>query len=1229
MNTYFIRIFLCLIFVSFSSLLFSQNDLLKEKSIFWEITPKNGGKSSYLYGTMHVSKKVAFQLPEKFYEAIEASDVVALESNPSNWSRELENSEDLRDLFNMYSLSMHTASNTGKNYYRTTYGLQPFKNDILKEELSYEPISINNLLFRSFRMNRDFEKDTYLDLYIYKTAKRFNKEVADLESIVWSTTTVLKGSMVKPKKKNKKYVSGASISKDLEDAYRKRDLLKIDSLVKVSSPSDEYINALLYIRNDTMFSTIDRYIKNGKTIFAAAGAAHLVGDKGLLVKLKEAGYNVRPVKEAFNLLPSAKVNKLDSTFLPVKFTKKYSADSSLSFYTPAYNSRSVMNGKVEYLSTDMANGVYYYIGRLNTFQNLNDLNATILEKKIDSLLFENVAGKIISNTKSKHQSYPTIDVKSLTREGKLHKLKIIITPLEILFCKVVGQENYFDSYNVDTFFNKIDIQYLKNNNLSFMKDVDVHMPVSIRDQPYLSSYYGSPNEMVQGLDANGDYFQLLRNYTPRGIDHEVDTFHLNMYQFFIARTFNYKVLNARHGFINGLPYLDVEFKTKKNKRIFTKIISRASNIYFLTTTATNRKKRSEFFNSFLLKENPGNITTTYVDTTESFEFNTNLRPMGGTLTKELFAQGLEEYSVGEKYKKTFLTLLRDNDRGYQFTITKYKLNKYLYYPTVDSFWNEFVKDNFETNDEKYIVSKKIWTENNQHKMSLHISDTGSVNLGRYLYATAGDDIFEVVAFRDTSSNSYAPVETGLSTFNILDPKPTILTTSKLDTLVNHLYSSDSTTKEFFSNNYAYFSVAPSDEDQFLSLLDTSQLLKEKDRVFESLLFELIDYKTPKTRAFIKKMYEQNEDNSSRQVTLLNVLASMRDTPSTMLYKDLIITSAPLGFDEGDNPLNYYYDSLSLAKILFPDVLQLIDYDDYKMGVIYLLENLYVDKKIEPAIYESKVNYFTSKGIEEIKRRTSQKSSLQEAKEKDDDEDNSEYSTKPSSISFDVTDEKDKWDSKINFYDFGTIETYAILLKPYQSRPSVQRFFTKMDSTKNKDLKCFFAIKKMKDTLPFDKDIINDYAALPEYRYKVLHDFYFKGQMAKLPFEVKNQEETARLRIQDLAEIADSKELTLVSKIKANAKHDKGYVYVFKYPVKDETRYGFMGLFAENKNDLVPKRSLRAYNIDIEEQSEKEFIENLKNQLRVMERTFISPKEMIQKDENEFDFARMIRESMRD
>ena len=49
----------------------------KYPALLWKISGKGLKKDSYLYGTMHVSNRVAYHLSDQFFEALNNSDRVS------------------------------------------------------------------------------------------------------------------------------------------------------------------------------------------------------------------------------------------------------------------------------------------------------------------------------------------------------------------------------------------------------------------------------------------------------------------------------------------------------------------------------------------------------------------------------------------------------------------------------------------------------------------------------------------------------------------------------------------------------------------------------------------------------------------------------------------------------------------------------------------------------------------------------------------------------------------------------------------------------------------------------------------------------------------------------------------------------------------------------------------------------------------------------------------------
>src|SRR5688572_33508818 len=87
---------LLLIFL-FPLLINSQNQK-KYPALLWKISGNGLKKPSYLYGTMHVSNRVAYYLSEQFFSALKSVDVVGLETNPGEWLENMEKTGELSEL---------------------------------------------------------------------------------------------------------------------------------------------------------------------------------------------------------------------------------------------------------------------------------------------------------------------------------------------------------------------------------------------------------------------------------------------------------------------------------------------------------------------------------------------------------------------------------------------------------------------------------------------------------------------------------------------------------------------------------------------------------------------------------------------------------------------------------------------------------------------------------------------------------------------------------------------------------------------------------------------------------------------------------------------------------------------------------------------------------------------------------------------------------------------------
>lgn len=188
---------MCLVTVN-NAISQSKKATAKYPSLFWEITGNGLKKPSYLFGTMHVSSKLAFHLSDSFYYAIKNVDAVALELNPDIWQGQMVR---LAKMQGTYATFFGKSSNDYMN--EESFRLKKF-DDELKLAMSTEPTVVNSLLYRSYSAKQDFEEDTFLDLYIFQTGKKLGKRATGVEDYYETEKIVMEAyiDMAKEKRKN-------------------------------------------------------------------------------------------------------------------------------------------------------------------------------------------------------------------------------------------------------------------------------------------------------------------------------------------------------------------------------------------------------------------------------------------------------------------------------------------------------------------------------------------------------------------------------------------------------------------------------------------------------------------------------------------------------------------------------------------------------------------------------------------------------------------------------------------------------------------------------------------------------------------------------------------------------------------------------------------------------------------------------------------------------------------
>ena len=308
---------LLFLIISTSSANFLNAQEKSYQGLLWEISGNGLNTPSYLYGTMHVSNKLAFNVSDSFYLCLNNAEGIALESSPANWM------EDYREM------GAFTPQNFGygKDFYQQAFNINSPESAVIYNLLQNKNGLMNQILYRYRPGNDDYEENTFLDMFIYQAGAKNAKPIYSLETLDEVIDLSVK-SMTPDKEKKRENTKNSLLEKDrqhkyvlLEDAYRRGDLNQIDSLSKTDNPTSVYHKYFIVERNKNMVSRIDSIV-NSKSLFIGVGAAHLPGDEGMIELLRNEGFTVRSVTSKSSNKSHKMRKKLEALYKSIPFRKK-------------------------------------------------------------------------------------------------------------------------------------------------------------------------------------------------------------------------------------------------------------------------------------------------------------------------------------------------------------------------------------------------------------------------------------------------------------------------------------------------------------------------------------------------------------------------------------------------------------------------------------------------------------------------------------------------------------------------------------------------------------------------------------------------------------------------------------------------------------------------------------------------------------------------------------------
>ena len=1158
----------------------------KYPGILWQITGNGLQKPSYLFGTMHVSSKMVFHLSDSFYYAMQHVDEVALELNPVNWQKDM--------------VKMDAAQAGYANFYmddsyhylnENSFRIKDYT-DNFKAALTTNPQQINSLLYRTFSEAEDYEEDTYLDLYIYQTGRKFGKKPAGVEDYYQTQKIILEAYAAMAKEKNKKAPdtdgeSSYDIQKKLQDAYRRGDLDLLDSLQRLTFGSAAFTEKFLYDRNIIQANSIDTILKN-HSLFVGVGAAHLPGQRGVIELLRKKGYILRPV--IMQDRDAAKKDEVDKMKVPVVFQNYATADGLINMQVPgalypvqenqyAQSAGASSNANMQY--ADMENGSYYMLTRVHTNAPLLGQSAAEIKQKVDSLLYEYIPGKIITRKDIEKNGYTGFDITNRTRRGDLQRYNILITPYEILVFKMSGNEDYVSGTEAETFFNSINIKKqepLLNQYVSAFAGFYAKFP----QQPYAAISIGNTDgTSLWQFEANdnitGNAYSVFKKTILNFDFIEEDTFDLSLIEESLKGSdIIEKELSRQLTTVDGYNALRMQFQLKENGFLNAEAVLKGTH-YFLLTERTNKKQKlfSDFFSSFGFANYNYRNAQTFTDSIVGFTVQTPVLPVLDSALTKMVQEIMKDETLASQisgdnsyWPKDKYACFKSDSTGETILVSMYQYPKYFYSKDSATFWKRQL--GIETEDDLVARSKEDFINNDScrgYKVSW--GDTNSVRKMDYYKMLYKNRLYGLYVMGDTIAQQSSFIKNFIATFKPLPHSGPSVFESKLDTFFTDLYSHDSLTKA--KARGAIQNVYYRGEDAINKITNFINNLKYgEDDYFEmksKFISELgyIDDSccTNKVVTALRDIYKKTADTAYFQNEVFNTLVHLETKKSYELLKEMLLQEPPV-FDNESTYTDLFddvSDSLLLARSLFPEIIQLTNIPEYKAPINDLLINLLDSGYIQAKDYESYYNKIYFDARIEMKRQQNKEEKLLE-KQTEKENGNAD------------ADETAAYDYGSYRYSGSSsdIENYAALLIPfYNTNPVLEKFYNKLLQSRDTIVQLSAVALLLKNKIPVADSVLKNIAAQDKYRAGLLEILEDAKRADLFPTAYKNQIDVARSILNTLAYTADKKpaETEAVGRTQVTVHGKKGYVYFFKYKAKDDEDWqiGLSGIQPENIKEV--------------------------------------------------------------
>jgi uncharacterized protein YbaP (TraB family) len=278
-----------------------QSDAGPNRGILYRVT--DGAGTLYLFGTIHLGKPEFYPLNRLVTDAVRSSNVLAVEADVTDTAAITKQIADAATYPGADTLDRHISPALMQRLERLLekYGfpLAPAK--------KMKPWMLAMALDYIGGSDAGYSPLYGADVYLLSLARGMKKPVAEVESMAFQIN-LFEG--LTPAEQEDFLASTVDAVEsgelraqlvELVDAWAKADGAAIAKTMEEGeaaySPAEKWITTkLITDRNVSMTRRVEEYLHSGKQYFVAVGAGHLVGEGGIIARLKAKGYKVRDMQ---------------------------------------------------------------------------------------------------------------------------------------------------------------------------------------------------------------------------------------------------------------------------------------------------------------------------------------------------------------------------------------------------------------------------------------------------------------------------------------------------------------------------------------------------------------------------------------------------------------------------------------------------------------------------------------------------------------------------------------------------------------------------------------------------------------------------------------------------------------------------------------------------------------------------------------------------------------------